>query len=75
VIRGLEWLVELGLEVQEVQVRSDSMLVVMQVGGGWRIKAAHLRPLCDRVWELMDLFADVHLEWFPRAEIVAVLGH
>ena len=73
VIRGLEWAVELGL--REVLVRSDSMLVVWQVEGEWRIKAAHLRPLCDRVWELMDLFADVQLEWVPRKEIVPVLGH
>ena len=37
-----------------VKVRGDSKLVIEQVAGRWKVKQAHLRPLCDRVRELLD---------------------
>jgi len=48
-----------------VRVRTDSQLVVNQVNGAWRIKAAPLRPLVE---EARRLLADLggRLEWIPR---------
>jgi ribonuclease HI len=39
-----------------VQVRADSMLVVQQVQGNWKVKQAHLRPLCKRACELLGAY-------------------
>lgn len=60
--------------IQAPQVYSDSQLVVNQVAGGWKVKKAELKPLCDQVRQLWrELRAG--LAWVPRETIVEVLGH
>ncbi len=54
VIRGLERAGELG--ASEVQVRSDSQLLVNQLIGRYRVKSPHLQPLHRRVRELASGF-------------------
>ena len=56
-----------GLEAAEatparmVAVRGDSKLVIEQVAGRWKVKQPHLRPLCDRVRELLAGYENVDL--------------
>jgi probable phosphoglycerate mutase len=58
-----------------VLIKTDSRLVVGQVGQGWKVKEPALRPLVEGVRELSRKFAGVEYEWVPREEIVEVLGH
>ena len=58
-----------------VQVHSDSLLVLNQVGGLWQVKATGLRALCDEARALVSQFGDVQLVKAARADIVASLGH
>ncbi len=48
--------------------RSDSMLVVQQLRGAWKVKQEHLRPLFQRARELLDQYEEVGLRHVPRAE-------
>jgi ribonuclease HI len=49
-----------------VRVRADSMLVIEQLNGGWKVKQAHLKPLHARARELLDAYDDVDLLHVPR---------
>lgn len=51
-----------------VRVRADSLLVIRQVQGEWRVKKEHLRPLHARVQELLRGYDDVDLRHVPRDE-------
>jgi ribonuclease HI len=43
---------------RSVKVRGDSKLVIEQVAGRWKVKQPHLRPLVDRVHELLAGYED-----------------
>ena len=49
-----------------VKVRGDSKLVIEQVAGRWKVKQPHLRPLVDRVRELLAGYDDVDLAHVRR---------
>lgn len=51
-----------------VEVRGDSLLVIKQVEGTWKVKQAHLRPLVDDVRRLLDGYDDVALVHVPREQ-------
>jgi ribonuclease HI len=63
-IRGLEEAERLG--AREVLLRSDSLLMINQLTGRFRVKTAHLRPLHDRVRELVRAFDRVDFEHVRR---------
>jgi ribonuclease HI len=63
-IRGLELAAELG--AAEVTLRSDSLLLIQQLLGRFRVRTAHLRPLHERVQELAKTFAQIRFEHVPR---------
>jgi ribonuclease HI len=65
VILGLERAAALG--ALEVTVRTDSQLLVQQLAGRYRVRAAHLQPLFRRVRELAASFDRVRFEHVPRA--------
>jgi ribonuclease HI len=44
-----------------VAVRGDSKLVIEQVAGRWKVKQEHLRPLRNRVCQLLAGYDDVDL--------------
>ncbi len=58
-----------------IEVRGDSRLILNQVAGDWKVRQAHLRPLCDRARELLHRFGEFQLTWQERAESVDTLGH
>lgn len=62
VVRALEALLaHLGADAKnaEVDIRLDSMLVVKQMSGEWKLKNEGLKPLAARVRELSTSFARV----------------
>ncbi|TMK65315.1 MAG: ribonuclease HI family protein [Actinobacteria bacterium] len=65
VIAGLEAARE--FPSRGVRVRSDSMLVIRQLEGVWRVKQPHLRPLHASASALLGEWERVELEHVPRA--------
>ena len=53
---------------RRIVVRADSMLVVKQVEGEWRVKQPHLRPLLDDARRLLRAYDEVDLGHVPRAQ-------
>ena len=63
-IRGLEAAEAIG--AREVVLRSDSLLLVQQLTGRYRVKTAHLQPLHQQVRTLASHFDRVIYEHVPR---------
>ncbi len=61
---GLRRAAELG--ATRVHLRSDSQLLIEQLEGRYKVRAAHLRPLYAAVLAEMARFAHVRLEHVPR---------
>jgi ribonuclease HI len=53
---------------RRLRVRGDSMLVIKQVLGEWRVKQAHLRPLLDDARRLLAGYDDVDLGHVRREQ-------
>lgn len=58
-----------------VEASTDSMLVVKQMQGAWKVRAANLAPLRTAAQRLAGNFAKVRFYWHPRQESVTLLGH
>jgi len=54
------------MALDEVEIRSDSELLVRQFSGRYKMKSAHLRPLLDRARVEASSFRRVHLSHVPR---------
>jgi ribonuclease HI len=65
-IEGLKLALDKGFE--EIDVYSDSKLVVMQLGGEWKIKNEGLRGLAVEARRLLNRFRDFQLSHVPRDE-------
>jgi ribonuclease HI len=59
----------------QLEVRSDSQLVVNQITERWKIKNAQLRELKNTATALLERFSRWEIVWHPRAESVRILGH
>ena len=66
VIAALEKAIALG--ARQVDVRSDSELVVRQINGRYRVKKASLRPLYLRVGKLLSEFEGFTITHVPREQ-------
>ena len=53
-------------EVEDIEIRMDSKLVVEQMNGRWRVRDAKLRPLADRSRELLARFPKWRMKHIPR---------
>ncbi len=67
-IAGLEVAQELG--ARTVRVRADSLLVIRQLEGKWKVKHPNLRPLHARALDLLRAYDTVDLAHVPREENV-----
>lgn len=67
-IKALEKLLNLGLQDSEVEVRSDSELLVKQVNGVYKVRNPRLRPLYERVNGLLPRFKNIQMKWIQREE-------
>ena len=65
-IIGLEGALAAG--VKHLIVEGDSMLVVKQVQGLWKVSAAPLKPLCEKAKGLLAQFEDVIVRHIPREQ-------
>ena len=77
-IEALKWLAnELGDEANRatVRVNGDSLLVLNQLMGKWKVKNEGLRPYHREASELIRRFNRVALEWHARSNSVKRLGH
>lgn len=52
----------------DIQIFTDSMLVVNQINGAWQCNKDHLRELRDECREIMKSIPRVNLAWVPREE-------
>jgi len=57
--------------IKELDVFSDSELIVKQLHGDYAVKADHLKPLHDEAQSLLKAFPDVHVAHIPREENAA----
>ncbi|MGZ4689201.1 MAG: ribonuclease HI family protein [Acidimicrobiia bacterium] len=53
-----------------VRVRADSQLMIRQLEGRYKVKAAHLRPLYEKARALLHEFDEVDLGHIPREQNV-----
>ena len=65
-IIGLEKALALG--ARHVVLHADSQLIVRQLTGEYRVRAAHLRPLHQRAVELLSKFERWDAEHVPREQ-------
>jgi ribonuclease HI len=65
-IAGLEAVAHLHARV--IHVRADSMLVINQLCGRWKVKHANMRPLYEEARALLAAYEVVDLQHVPRAE-------
>jgi ribonuclease HI len=54
--------------IKELEVLSDSELMVKQLSGDYAVKADHLRPLYEEARQLLRAFGDVTVRHIPREE-------
>jgi ribonuclease HI len=69
-LKGLKWLLDnpkllLG---QEVIVKGDSKLVIMQMRGEYKVRSARLLGLYNKCKELISRIGEVKFEWIPRSK-------
>ncbi|MFA5077778.1 MAG: ribonuclease HI family protein [Candidatus Micrarchaeia archaeon] len=65
VLRALELVKELG--EAEVEIRSDSLLLVKQLKGEYKLRAPHLRELKRRILEAAEGLK-LDFKWVPREQ-------
>ncbi|HLN51807.1 MAG: ribonuclease HI [Thermoplasmata archaeon] len=66
-ICALEWLARNGY-TGDVVVRGDSLLVVRQMTGEYRVRKEHLQAYHDWLKQLTLRFPKVEFHWVPRAQ-------
>jgi ribonuclease HI/quercetin dioxygenase-like cupin family protein len=59
----------------QLDIKTDSDLVVNQILGNFKVKDAGLRKRHDQATSLLGQFADWTISWHPRDESVKLLGH
>ena len=57
--------------IKELEVYSDSELLVKQLAGDYAVKAEHLRPLHDEAQALLKAFSFIQVRHIPREENAA----
>ena len=66
VIAALEKAVNSG--IKQVELRSDSELVVKQIKGIYRVKKAHLKPLYQQAKQLVNSLEGFNIAYIPREQ-------
>jgi len=68
VIRALDEAKALG--ASEIELRSDSQLLVRQLNGQYKVRSANILPLFEKVREKKRFFSKISFIWTPREENV-----
>jgi len=61
-------LIELKHTDSDIEVKCDSEFLVKQIKGEYKVGTPHLKPLFERVNELLPQFRDIQLKWIQREE-------
>jgi ribonuclease HI len=67
-IRALEWLSEHDFQNSAVVLRGDSRLIINQLKGTFKVKAARILDLNRRAAKLLAGFTNLKLEWVDRSK-------
>ena len=67
-IKSLEFLKERNLTHEETILRSDSQLLIRQLQGLYAVKSPRIRPLYQKIRNLIKSFPKFKCEWVPREE-------
>jgi len=59
---------ELGLTSEQIEVRSDSQLLVNQLNDKYKVRKPHLVILHKRATKLGKQFSKLNVKWIPREE-------
>ncbi len=57
-----------GLDVEDIEVRADSQLLVRQLTGQYRVRKPGLKPLYEKVHQLLEKFHSFKIVHIPREE-------
>ena len=68
VLAALNWLVREGMTDQEVEIRTDSQLIVRQLCDVYQCHQEHLRRLREACWMQAKKFPKVTYIWIPREQ-------
>ena len=60
---------------ENIEVRSDSQLLVRQMTGEYKVRNEKLKSLWEQARELARQFASIKWSWHPREESVRLFGH
>jgi ribonuclease HI len=74
-LRTLIEILEERVPRSQVEVLGDSLLVISQLRGVWKVKKAELRPFHQEALGLLKSFGKYELQWHDRVNSVAILGH
>jgi ribonuclease HI len=67
-IMALKKVLELGLQHSQIEVKSDSQLIVNQSTGKWQVNSALLQPLNYEARQLLSQLGDLRIQWVPREQ-------
>jgi ribonuclease HI len=62
----IEGLKDINPQVSNLKVYGDSKLVIEQMKGNWKVKAANLKPLWREATELAKQFSQIEFIWIKR---------
>ena len=75
VVKGLSRSSPTYKNVKEIEIWSDSMLVVRQLSREWKIKSEKMRDMVERIQDTISLLetfgVDVTFQWIRRKENIA----
>jgi ribonuclease HI len=74
-LRAATEILEQRTSSSQVEVLGDSLLVISQLRGTWKVKKAELRPFHQEALDLLKSFGKYELQWHDRINSVAILGH
>jgi len=65
--RAIEWLISEKIQDDEITIKGDSMLVINQLRGDWKVKSKTSRKFVPEIKELLKK-KRVRFVWIPREE-------
>lgn len=67
-IRGLEVAISHGLTTSDIQIEGDSLLVIQQLSGKWKVKNENLKPLYEKARLLLSQLHSYSFTYIPRSK-------
>jgi ribonuclease HI len=65
-ILGLEWLLESGMADEQIIIRGDNRMTIMQASGTWKANKGLYLEDYNKCKELVKKFSNLSFMWIPR---------